>query len=116
MGLDCVGSYLLEISRSWPADEAEAPLTTNRTGGGIGYPVFEQGYIFIKGQILHDPLRGRPQALGVVGSPVYRSHGGSTEGRSAGCGFHVYAQTGGLNDRGHDGKKLIEIRIGISLG
>ena len=109
-------SYLLEISRSWPADEAEAPLIGNRTGGGIDYPAFEQGYILIKGQILHDPLRGRPQTLGVVGSPVHCRDCGSTEGRSAGGGFHVYAQTGGLNDRGHDGKKLIEIRIGISLG
>ena len=106
----------MEISRSWPADEAEAPLIGNRTGGGIDYPAFEQGYILIKGQILHDSLRGRPQALGVVGSPVYRGHCGSTRGHSAGGGFHVYSQTGGLNDWRYDGQKLIEIRVGVGLG
>ena len=70
----------------------------------------------IIGQILHDSLRCRPQALGVVGSPIHCRNCGTTEGSSAGGAFHVYAQTGGLNDRGHDGEKLIEIRIGIGLG
>ena len=46
--------------KSRAANEAETPRIGNRIGGGIGNPVFEQGYILIKGQILHDSLRGRP--------------------------------------------------------